>query len=105
MKFFKKIEKPATNKSYAQALLPKSKSNTSSSDIAMNMLKIKEIFLNLPNKKINTIQKVVNSSNDKPKPRLNVTTKDSSYKQVIIPVIRQECGQTQTRVRVKYYNY
>ena len=52
----------------------------------MNILKIKETFLNLPNKKINTIQKVVNSSNDKPKPRLNVTMKGPSYKQVIVPM-------------------
>jgi len=92
LKFFKKIEKPATNKLYAQASLPKSKSNASSSDITMNMLKIKETFLNLPNKKINTIQKVVNSSNDKPKPRLNVTMKGPSYKQVIVP-INNELGK------------
>ena len=52
----KKIEKPATNKLYTQALLLKSKFNVSSSDIAINMLKIKEIFLNLPNRKIDTIQ-------------------------------------------------
>jgi len=86
LKFFKKIEKPATNKSYAQALLPKSKSNALSSDIAMNILKIKEAFPNLPNKKINTIQKVVNGSNDKPKPRFNMTMKGPSCKQVIAPM-------------------
>jgi len=82
----KKIEKLATNKLYAQASLPKSKSNASSSDIAMNMLKIKETFPNLPNKKIDTIQKVINSSNDKPKPRLNMTMKGPSRKQVIVPM-------------------
>ena len=91
-KFFKKIEKPATNKLYAQALLPKSKPNASSSDIAINMLKIKEAFPNLPNKKIDTIQKVVNGSNDKPKPRLNMTTKGSSCKQVIV-LINNELGK------------
>jgi len=85
-KFFKKIEKPATNKLYAQALLPKSKPNASSSDIAMNTLKIKKAFPNLPNKKIDTIQKVVNGSNNKPKPRLNMTTKGPSHKQVIVPM-------------------
>jgi len=85
-KFFKKIEKPATNKSYAQASLSKSKLNTSSSDIAMNTLKIKEVFSNLPNKKIDTIQKVINSSNNKPKPRLNMTMKYPLYKQVIVPM-------------------
>jgi len=51
-KLFKKIEKPATYKLYAQALLPKSKPNTLSSDISMNMLKIKEAFPNLPNNKL-----------------------------------------------------
>ena len=52
----------------------------------MNTLKIKKAFLNLPNKKIDTIQKVVNGINDKPKPRLNITTKGLSCKQVIIPM-------------------
>ena len=50
------------------------------------MLKIKETFPNLPNKKIDTIQKVINSSNDKPKPRLNMTMKGPSRKQVIVPM-------------------
>jgi len=85
-KFFKKIEKPAINKSYAQASSPKPKSNATSSNIAMNTLKIKEAFSNLPNRKINTIQKIVNGSNDKPKPRLNMTTKGLSCKQVIVPI-------------------
>jgi len=84
LKFFKKIEKPAIYKSYTQTSLPKSKPNASSSNIAMNTLKIKEAFPNLPNNKIDTIQKVVNSSNDKPKPRLNITTKGPSCKQVIV---------------------
>ena len=85
-KFFKNIEKPAINKSYAQASLPKSKPNALFSDIAMNILKIKEAFPNLPNKKIDTIQKVVNGSNNKPKPRLNMTTKGPSRKQVIVSI-------------------
>ena len=55
LKFFKKIKKPTINKLYAQALLSKPKSNVSPSDIVMNMLKIKEVFLNLPNKKIDSI--------------------------------------------------
>jgi len=52
----------------------------------MNTLKIKKAFLNLPNKKIDTIQKVVNGINNKPKPRLNMTTKGLSCKQVIVPM-------------------
>ena len=82
----KEIEKPTMNKSYAQALSSKLKSNTVSSNIAMNTLKIKKAFPNLPNKKIDTIQKVINSSSNKPKPRLNMTTKGSSHKQVIVPI-------------------
>jgi len=85
-KFFKKIEKPIMNKLYAQALSSKLKSNTVSSNIAMNTLKIKEAFPNIPNKKIDTIQKVVNSSSNKPKPRLNMTTKGPLHKQVIVPM-------------------
>ena len=52
----------------------------------MNTLKIKETFSNLPNKKIDSIQKVINDSNDKTKLRLNMTTKGLSHKQVIIPM-------------------
>jgi len=52
----------------------------------MNTLKIKEAFPNLPNKKIDTIQKVINGINNKPKLRLNMTTKGLSYKQVIVPM-------------------
>jgi len=52
----------------------------------MNTLKIKEAFPNLPNKKIDTIQKVVNGINNKPKLRLNMTTKGLSCKQVIVPM-------------------
>ena len=85
-KFFKKIEKPTINKSYTQASLSKPKSNTMLSNIAINTLKIKKAFPNLTNRKIDTIQKVINSSNDKPKPRLNMTTKGPSCKQVIVPM-------------------
>ena len=60
--------------------------STVSSNIVMNILKIKKAFSNLPNKKINSIQKVINGSNDKPKPRLNMTTKSPSHKQVIVPM-------------------
>ena len=52
----------------------------------MNTLKIKETFSNLPNKKIDSIQKVINDSNDKTKLRLNMTTKGLYHKQVIIPM-------------------
>ena len=56
------------------------------SNITRNMLKIKESFPNLPNAKIDLIQKVINGSDSKPKPRINMTTKGLSRKQVIIPM-------------------
>ena len=84
LKFFRKIEKPAMNKSYAQASSSKPKPNAMLSNITINILKIKEAFLNLSNRKIDIIQKVVNSSNNKPKPRLNMTTKGPLHKQVIV---------------------
>ena len=50
------------------------------------MLKIKETLLNLLNKKIKQVQKVINSSNNKSKLRITMTTKSSLRKQVIIPI-------------------
>ena len=50
----------------------------------MNTLKIKETFLKLSNKKIDSIQKVINGNNAKPKLRINMTTKGPSHKQIII---------------------
>jgi len=52
----------------------------------MNTLKIKKAFPSLSNKKINSIQKFITGSNDKPKPRINITTKGPSCKQVIVPM-------------------
>ena len=85
-KFFKKIDNSALKKSYAQVSISKQNSSVTSSNIMMNTLKIKKMFSNLPNKKIDSIQKVINSSNDKLKPRFNMTTKGPSCKQVIIPM-------------------
>jgi len=50
----------------------------------MNTLKIKEVFPKLSNKKIDSIQKVINGDDAKPKPRINMTTKDPSRTQIII---------------------
>jgi len=63
--------------------------NTSPSapkNIVKETLKIKETFLNLPNKKIKQVHKVINSSNNKAKPRISITTKGLLRKQVIIPM-------------------
>jgi len=54
------------------------------SNITIETLKIKEAFLNLLNKKIDLVQKVINGSNIKPKPKINMTTKSPSRKQVIV---------------------
>ena len=51
----------------------------------MEILKIKETFLKLPVKKIKNIQIIINC-NGKSKPKLNITTKGLSRKQVIVPI-------------------
>ena len=45
------------------------------SNIAMDTLKIKKMFLHLQNKKIDQVQKIINGSDNKPKPHINITTK------------------------------
>jgi len=64
-------------KSYAQATKPSA--NTS------DILKIKEAFLSLNAKKIDQVNNIINGQN-KPRPRIKMTTKGSSRKQVIIPM-------------------
>ena len=84
-KYFKKIENPTSKKSYAQASSNQAPKATTS-NVAINTLKIKETFPDLSNKKIDTIQKVINEINNKLKPRINMTTKGPLHKQVIIPM-------------------
>ena len=57
-----------------------------SKNIVKETLKIKETFLSLLNNKIKQVQKVINGPNNNFKPRISITTKGSSYKQVIIPI-------------------
>ena len=82
-KYFKsnKITKANTNqaKLYAQAV--KTSNNTK------EVLKIKEAFPFLQAKNIKNIQRII-KGNDKLKPCINMTTKDPSRKQVIIPMSR-----------------
>ena len=73
-------DKPTNNqmgKSYVQA----SKSSTSTSDV----LKIKETFPTLNAKKIDQVNNIVYGQN-KPKPRIKITTKGLSRKHIIIPM-------------------
>ena len=85
MKYFKKSDKPPQKKSYTQApSQSKSAKSISLSSVAIDILKIKEIFLNIPNKKIDMVQKVINDDNGKHKPKINMITKGSSHKQVIV---------------------
>jgi len=85
-KYFKKVNAPQ-KKSYAQA---SSKSpSSSSSNTTMNTLKIKEMFLKLQNEKIDQVQKIINGNNSKPKLRINMTTKGSSCKQIIVPMSKE----------------
>ena len=65
----------STPKSYAQA----SKNSVNTSDV----LKIKETFPSLNTSKIDQVNSIVNGQ-DKPKPRIRMTTKGPSRKQIII---------------------
>ena len=78
---FLKNSHNTTKKSYTQA----SANPTNVSNIARDILKIKEAFPKLQDKKIEIAQKIINGQ-DKPKPKLNMITKKSSCKQVIIPI-------------------
>ena len=66
-------------KSYVQV----SARQTNPTNITRETLKIKEAFSKLQNKKIKIVQKIINSQ-DKPKPKINMTTKGLSHKQVIV---------------------
>ena len=75
-KIFKKNSATKEKKSYTQV----SSQNTNT---ARETLKIKKAFLNLQNRKIENIQKII-SGKEKPKPCINITTKELSQKQVIV---------------------
>jgi len=51
-----------------------------------NILKIKKNFPKLSNKKIEEISKTIFGKADKPRPRINMTTKGLSRKQIIVPM-------------------
>ena len=57
----------------------------SSSTNIKKILKIKETFPNFQAKKIENIQKFINNDS-KPRPKLNMTMKGLSRKQVIVPM-------------------
>jgi len=57
-----------------------------SKNIVKETLKIKETFPNLLNNKIEQVQKVINRPNNNSKPRILMTTKGPSHKQVIISI-------------------
>jgi len=83
----KKNSNPQQKKSYANATsLSNQHSPSVPKNIVKEMLKIKETFPNLSNKKIEQVQKVINGSNNKIKLRITMTTKSLSQKQVIIPM-------------------
>ena len=79
LKFFKKDNttkksaKPKNKQSYAQVSVPK----------VDNIFEFKENFSNLLAKKIENIYRMINDS-EKVKPRINMTTKSSSRKQIIV---------------------
>ena len=78
LKYFKKKLVTQQKKLYAQVSF-----STNISNITRDMLKIKEIFPNLQDHKIEQVQKIINNV-EKPKPRINMMSKGPSHKQVII---------------------
>jgi len=78
-KFFKKNSNHPQKKSYAQALV---KSNTT--NIALDILKIKKTFLYLQNEKIDQVQKIISSNNNKLRRHINITMRGPSCKQIIV---------------------
>ena len=77
-KHFKKLSENKEKKLYAQTSAP-------FSNVAREILKIKEMFPKLQDNKIKHIQNII-SGESKIKPYLNMTTKKPSRKQVIIPM-------------------
>ena len=57
--------------------------STNLSTITSKILKIKKTFLKLQANKIENIQKIINGKG-KPKPKINMTTKSPSRKQIIV---------------------
>ena len=74
LKYFKKKPVSQQKKLYTQA-----SSSTNTSNIARDMLKIKEMFPDLQDHKIKQVQKIINNV-EKPKPRFNMTTNGPSCK-------------------------
>ena len=81
-KYFKPIKPTQNNKLEGRLYTQVSKQNIST---IKEVLKIKETFLNLKADKIENIQKIINNI-DKSKPKLNMTIKGLSRKQVIVPM-------------------
>ena len=87
LKYFKKNSNPQQKKSYANATsLSTQQGLPVLKKTVKETLKIKETFLNLSNNKIEQVQKVINGPNNKTKPKVAMTTKGLSQKQVIIPM-------------------
>ena len=77
-KYFKKNNKPPMKKSYARASSLKQFPAASIFSIMLLALKLKETFPNLPNKKIDMVQKVINGPTEKSKPKISMTIKGLS---------------------------
>ena len=78
LNFLKKNPTSKEEKSYTQV-------SAKVTNTTRDILKIKETFSNLQNKKIELVQKII-SGEGKLKPCINITTKGPSQKQVIIPM-------------------
>ena len=81
LKYFKSNKLDGNSKPAPKLYAQTSKQNISTSEV----IKIKEAFPSISAKKIDQINNIV-KDNPKPKPRIQITTKSPSRKQVIIPM-------------------
>jgi len=98
-KYFKKNQTSSSN------LQPKKLSYiwASKSDIN-NIIKIKNIFLKLFSNRISEIHKIMNKLSQKSRPKLNMTTKRLSKKQVIIPMRSNNTDRIIVKANVHIWN-
>ena len=70
-----------------------------------NILKIKENFSKLSNKKIKKINKSIYGKMDKSKPRINITTRGLSYKYIIIPMSMDNANKFMSASSEHVFNF
>jgi len=69
-----------------------------------NIIKIKNFFLKLLSDKVSEIHRIINKSAQKDKLKLNITTKRSSRKQIIIPMGSNNAKRVMAKANITVAN-